>query len=134
MPVPDAAIRAKRKLTNRLIAAHDAARLRPHLTDDMLLIAGDGTLIQGADAVVSAFASQFADLAFVAYVRTTEAVEVAADGHRAAETGRWVGRWKPSVGTGAVEMSGVYMAAWRESRGQWLLERELYVTLRTDTP
>ena len=124
MTAPDAAIRAKRKLTNRLIAAHDAARLRPHLTDDMLLIAGGGELIQGADAVVAAFASQFDDAAFVAYVRTTDTVELAADGRRAAETGRWVGRWK----TGN-EMSGVYMAAWRESRGQWLLERELYVTL-----
>ena len=125
MPTPDTAIRAKRKLTNRLIAAHDAARLRPHLTDDMLLIVGDGDLIQGADAVVAAFAAQFADTAFVAYVRTSEGVEVAADGHRAAETGRWVGSWK-----GGAEVSGVYLAAWRESRGQWLLERELYVTLQ----
>ena len=125
MPVPDAAIRAKRKLTNRLIAAHDADRLRPHLTDDMVLIVGDGGLIQGADAVTAAFASQFADPAFVAYVRTTDTVELAADGRRAAETGRWVGTWK-----GGVEMRGVYMAAWRERRGQWLLERELYVTLR----
>jgi hypothetical protein len=58
-------------------------------------------------------------------VRTTDTVEIADDGHRAAETGSWVGRWK-----GGVEMSGVYMAAWRESRGQWLLERELYVTLQ----
>jgi len=124
MPVPDAAIRAKRKLTNRLIAAHDADRLRPHLTDDMVLIVGDGGLIQGADAVTAAFASQFADPAFVAYVRTTDTVELAAGGRRAAETGRWVGRW-----TGGVEVSGVYMAAWRERRGQWLLERELYVTL-----
>ena len=32
--------------------------------------------------------------------------------------------------TGGIEMSGLYMAAWRQSRGQWLLERELYVTLR----
>jgi len=125
MLAPDAAIRAKRKLTNRLIAAHDAARLRPHLTDDMLLIVGDGGLIQGADVVVAAFASQFADAAFVAYVRTTDTVELTADGRRAAETGRWVGRWK-----GGVEMSGAYMAAWRESRGQWLLKRELYVTLK----
>ncbi len=125
MPAPDVAIRAKRKLTNRLIAAHDAARLRPHLTDDMLLIVGDGELIRGADAVVAAFASQFADPAFIAYVRTTQAVELADDGRRAAETGRWVGSWK-----GGVEMGGVYMAAWRERRGQWLLERELYVTLR----
>jgi ketosteroid isomerase-like protein len=125
MPAPDTAIRAKRKLTNRLIAAHDAARLRPHLTDDMLLIVGDGALIQGADAVVAAFAGQFGDPAFVTYERTTDTVELAADGLRAAETGRWVGRWK-----GGVEMAGVYMAAWRESRGQWLLERELYITLR----
>jgi ketosteroid isomerase-like protein len=125
MPAPDIAIRAKRKLTNRLIAAQDAARLRPHLADDMLLIVGDGALIQGADAVVAAFASQFADPAFAAYVRTTETVAIADDGRRAAETGRWVGSWK-----GDVEVSGVYMAAWRENRGQWLLERELYVTLQ----
>ena len=125
MPAPDAAIRAKRKLTNRLIAAHDAARLRPHLTDDMLVIVGDGGLIQGADAVVAAFAGQFADAAFIDYVRTTDTVEIAEGGARAAETGRWVGTWK-----GGVEMSGVYLAAWRERRGQWLLERELYVTLK----
>ncbi|HEY4029776.1 MAG TPA: nuclear transport factor 2 family protein [Caulobacteraceae bacterium] len=122
---PDAAIRAKRKLTNRLIAAHDAARLRPHLTGDIMLIVGDGAVIQGAGAVVDAFAGQFADPAFVAYVRTTVTVDIAANGARAAETGHWTGTWK-----GGVEMSGVYMAAWRESRGQWLLERELYVTLR----
>ena len=126
MPDADTAIRAKRKLTNRLIAAHDAARLRPHMTEDMLLIVGDGGLISGADAVVAAFIGQFADAAFVTYVRTTQAVELAADGRRAAETGRWVGSWK-----GGVEMSGVYMAAWRETRGQWLLERELYITLRS---
>ena len=125
MPAPDIAIRAKRKLTNRLIAAHDAVRLRPHMTDDMLLIVGDGDLIRGADAVVSAFSAQFADPAFIAYVRTTDAVELADDGLRAAETGRWVGRWRNEV-----EISGIYMAAWRQSHGQWLLERELYVTLR----
>lgn len=125
MTTAETAIRAKRKLTNRLIAAHDAARLRPHLTDDMLLIVGDGDLITGADAVVAAFAGQFADPTFATYVRTTGAIEVAANGARAAETGHWVGRW-----TGAAEMSGVYLAAWRENRGQWLLERELYITLQ----
>ena len=125
MLAPEIAIRAKRKLTNRLIAAHDAERLRPHLSDDMLLIVGDGGLIQGADAVVAAFAGQFADAAFITYVRTTDSVEVASDGARAAESGRWVGTWKDGI-----EISGVYMAAWRETLGQWRLERELYVTLR----
>jgi ketosteroid isomerase-like protein len=121
---PDAAIRAKRKLTNRLIAAHDAERLRPHFTQDIVVIVGDGALIQGADAVIAAFAAQFADKTFDTYLRTTETVEIAANAARAAETGRWVGRWKTGV-----EMSGVYSAAWRENRGQWLIERELYVTL-----
>lgn len=125
MPAPDIAIRAKRKLTNRLIAAHDAPRLRPHLTKDMLLIVGDGEPIWGADAVVAAFAQQFADPDFVAYVRTTETVEIAANGHRGAETGRWIGRSKSSP-----EITGVYMAAWHEHHGQWLLGRELYITLQ----
>ena len=125
MPGPEAAIRAKRKLTNRLIAAHDAPRLRPHMTDDILLIVGNGDPIWGADAVVAAFANQFADATFGAYERTTETVELAADGLRAAETGRWVGYWKSGL-----EVTGVYMAAWRERHGQWLLERELYITLR----
>ncbi len=125
MPTTDTAIRAKRKLTNRLIAAHDAARLRPHLADDMMLIVGDGALIEGADAVVAAFAGQFADPGFLSYVRMTETVEIADDGLRGAETGRWIGSWK-----GGVEMAGVYMAVWRKVRGQWLLERELYVTLQ----
>jgi len=125
MPDAETAIRSRRKLTNRLIAAHDAERLRAHLTEDVLLIVGEGDLIQGADGVVAAFASQFADASFIAYDRTTETVEIAADGHRAAESGRGGGRWR-----GGLEVRGVYMAAWRERRGQWQLERELYVTLQ----
>jgi ketosteroid isomerase-like protein len=125
MPDTETAIRARRKLTNRLIAAHDAERLRAHFTDDILLIVGDGALLQGADAVVAAFADQFADTTFIDYVRTTDTVDIAHDARRAAETGQWVGRWR-----GGVALSGVYMAAWCEHRGQWRLERELYVTLR----
>ena len=124
MTAPQDAIAARRKLTNKLIAGKDARRLAPFFAPDIKVIVGDGSLILGARDVLEAFAGQFADPAFVAYVRTTETVEVAADGERAAETGRWVGTWQ-----GGVEMSGTYMAAWRAQKGQWLLERELYVTL-----
>ncbi len=122
---PAETIRAKRKLTNRLIAAHDAPRLRPHLTDDMLLIVGNGDLVEGADAVIAAFSNQFADPAFTTYVRTTDTVELADDSLSAAETGRWIGSW-----AGRVEVSGLYLAAWGQARGQWLLARELYITLK----
>jgi len=120
---PEDAIRARRRLTNKLIAAHEAARLRPFFAADVKLIVGDGALILGADAVIAAFASQFADPAFGTYVRETERVELDADGARAAESGRWTARW-----TGA-DMAGTYLAVWRKVTGQWVIESELYVTL-----
>lgn len=122
--LPVAEIRAKRELINVLIAAHDQEGLRAHMTDDVVLVGHDGPVFHGADAVVAAFAGQFADPAFVTYARTTGSVEVAASGLGAAERGRWVGSW-----SGGIKIGGVYLAAWREDGGQWRLERELYVTL-----
>lgn len=120
-------IRARRKLTNRLIAGRDAARLKPFLDPEVKLISGDGTLVTGAEAVLRAFARQFADPMFVTYVRTTGTVEVDAAGERAAESGHWVGTWRSEAGP--AEMSGLYLAVWRKTLGQWVIESELYVTL-----
>ena len=120
---PEDAIRARRKLTNKLIAAHEAQRLRPFFVPDVKLIVGDGALVLGVDAVIEAFAAQFADPAFKAYVRETERVALDDDGQRAAEHGAWIGRWADH------EMSGTYLAVWRKVTGQWVIESELYVTL-----
>jgi hypothetical protein len=123
MTAPDDAIRARRKLTNKLIAAHEAQRLRPFFAPDVKLIVGDGALILGVDDVIAAFAAQFAEPGFVAYVRETECVDIDAQAARAAERGRWTGRWADR------EMGGTYLAVWRKVTGQWLIESELYVTL-----
>ncbi|ATQ41323.1 nuclear transport factor 2 family protein [Caulobacter mirabilis] len=127
MTSPLDAIRARRKLTNKIIAAHEAARLKPFLHPDMTLITGDGSLVLGAQAVVDAFAGQFADPAFVRYVRATETVELDEFGDRAAESGRWTALWKS--GDGEQTMSGTYLATWRKLTGQWVIENELFVTL-----
>ena len=42
MTAPQDAIRARRKLTNRLIAAHDARRLAPFFDPQATLISGEG--------------------------------------------------------------------------------------------
>ncbi len=123
MTAPDDAVRARRKLTNKLIAAHEAARLRPFFSPDVKLIVGDGALILGVDDVIAAFAAQFAEPDFVTYVRETESVELDAEAARAAERGRWTGRWTDR------EMGGTYLAVWRKVTGQWVIESELYVTL-----
>jgi ketosteroid isomerase-like protein len=117
------AIRARRRLTNRLIAAHEADRLRPFFAPDIKVIVGDGGLITGADAVVETFAAQFREPGFVTYVRTPDSVELDAAGQRAAESGRWVAQHK------AGGMSGSYLACWRKVTGQWVIESELFVTL-----
>ena len=123
MTSPGDAIRARRRLTNKFIAAHEAQRLRPFFAADVKLIVGDGGLILGVDAVVDAFAGQFADPTFGTYVRETASVELDATGDRAAEAGRWTARW-----TGQ-EMGGTSLAVWRKVTGQWVIESELYVTL-----
>lgn len=121
MTAPQDAIRARRRLTNRFIAAHDAARLRPFFAPNVKVIVGDGALILGVDDVLSAFAAQFAEPGFTAYVRETTAVELDTAGARAAEHGRW-------TVTGS-SLGGTYLAVWRKVTGQWVIESELYVTL-----
>lgn len=119
MTAAEDAIRARRRLTNKLIAAKDALRLRPFFAADARLIPGGGGLILGADAIVEAFTAQFRETGFIAYVRTPETVEIDAAGDVAAETGRWTGNGQ----------SGAYMAAWRKQIGQWVIDSELFVTL-----
>jgi len=127
MTTPEDAIRARRKLTNKLIATKDAARLRPFFDPGLNLVAGDGGLIVGADAMLEAFASRFREPGFVAYVRTTESVTLDQDGLRAAEHGKWIGTWREAGAE--VRHGGDYLAVWRKVTGQWVIESELYVTL-----
>ena len=125
MTAPEDAIRARRRLTNKLIAAHEAQRLRPFFAPEVKVIVGDGALIAGADAVIAAFDAQFRDPDFLTYERTPEHVDLDQAGDRAAERGRWVGSWREG------RMSGVYLAAWRKVTGQWVIESETFVTLQS---
>ena len=119
------AVRARRKLTNRLIAEHAAERLTPFFEPDARVIAGDGGLILGIRAIVEAFAAQFADADFVTFRRDTQSVTITEAGERAAESGTWTAVYRAGEGP-----SGQYLAVWRKTVGQWRLESELYVTLR----
>ena len=127
LPMSETEIRSQRRRTNKLIAEHKAERLRPLFDAEIRLIAGDGTLIQGADAVVEAFAGQFEDATFVTYLRTTESVTIDGDGKRAAEPGTWVATWRGPRGD--MHVSGRYLAVWKKTGNQWVIESELFITL-----
>ena len=124
MTAPEDAIRARRRLTNKIIAAHDATRLKPFLDPQVKLIVGDGSLILGAQAVLDAFAAQFRDPDFVTYTRHPSEVQLDAEGARASERGGWTAEWRD-----APQVHGDYLAVWRKVVGQWVIESELFITL-----
>lgn len=127
MTTPVDAILARRRLTNKLIAAKAAVRLRPFFDPRVNVIVGDGTLITGVEAVIAAFAAQFSDPDFVAFIRTPDVVELDTLGARAAERGTWVAVSRSE----GEHIAGWYLAAWTKARGQWLIESETFVTLRS---
>jgi ketosteroid isomerase-like protein len=120
-------IRAQRLLTNELIAAHAADRLKPCFDPDATVIAGDGRVVSGRDAVIEAFEAQFKDPTFIAYLRTTEAVTLDRRGARGGESGTWIGSWQD--GDKRRELTGRYLAVWKKAGGKWVIESELFVTL-----
>ena len=120
----EAQIRALREQSNSAIAAHDADRTVSFMAPDIVVGVAGGPTLTGLDASRAAFAEQFADKAFVTYVRTTEQVTLA-DPMRATERGRWVGRWR--LKSGMHEQGGSYVAEWRFSEMGWLIYSEVFL-------
>jgi hypothetical protein len=126
---PTAMVRAQRTESNVAIAAHDAVRLRKLFDDDYHGIRGtSGDLDSGGDATTSGYANEeFKDPTFVTYRRTPTSIVTARSGKRVAEAGHWEGIWRKSDGT--MRKTGVYLAMWIPSAGNWRLKSEAFVTL-----
>lgn len=122
-------IRVLRAQSNAAIAAHDAAALRLLLADDYYGISGTrGTLDSGAAATAQSYAEdEFRDGTFVAYERSPQRIVIARSGHRAAESGRWVGIWHKPDGT--MRKTGIYLAMWLPVGDSWRLKSESFVAL-----
>jgi uncharacterized protein (TIGR02246 family) len=122
------AIRRLRADFNSAIAAHDPGALPKFWREDIHVTTGAGRQLPGRDAVRAAFEAIFADATFITYTRTPDRVELNVAGVRAAESGHWLGQWKKPDGT--MEWRGTYLAMWRKENGQWLIQSELYVSLK----
>lgn len=122
------AIRQQRRRTNKLIADHEAERLRPFFLPTVTVIAGDGWVVSGLDELIRRFDEFFKDPTFIAFERKTETVILDKAGARASERGDWVASWHGATGT--MTGGGQYQAAWKKVETQWLLESEQFITLR----
>lgn len=124
MNEPAQQIRALREQSNQAIAAHDADRTVSFMAQDIVVHVAGGPTLAGRDASRATFTEQFADRAFVTYVRTIDQVTLA-DPMHATERGRWIGRWR--LTTGMHEQGGSYVAEWRFSEMGWLIYSERFV-------
>lgn len=121
------AIRTRRAAFNRAIAERDADAIAPILARECVMVTGsDSAVIAGRMAQVKVWRREFAAPSPAVYVRTPGSITVSPVEPIAMETGAWQGT---DSATGAVTSSGTYAAKWRELRGEWVIEAEIYVTL-----
>lgn len=121
------AIRSARAAFNRAIAERDAAAIAPLLARDCVMVTGsDSAVIAGRMAQVKIWRREFAAPSPVVYVRLPGAITVSPVEPIALETGEWQGM---DSDKDVVIASGVYTAKWRELRGAWMIEAEIFVTL-----
>lgn len=121
------AIRARRAAFNRAIAERDADAIAPILARDCVMMTGsDSAVISGRMAQVKVWRREFSAPSPAVYVRMPASIAVSPVEPVAMESGEWQGT---DSATGAATASGSYAAKWRELRGEWVIEAEIFVTL-----
>ena len=127
-----AAVLALRAANNRAIAAHDLSAFTPMFAEDAVFVWSDGSSGIGKAGLVQRFTRDFADPAFVTYVRTPTQVAVSEQGARAVEHGTWTAIKRGAQGE--TRYGGDYAAHWARTANGWQVRGELYVKLRCAGP
>lgn len=121
-----------RAASNRAIATHDMGAFLPYFAEDAVFVWSNGSSAIGKAGLQTFFARDFADPAFVAYIRTPERVSVSETGVRGVEHGTWTAiKREPR---GETLYGGDYMAHWFKTPEGWQIRGEVYVKLRCAGP
>jgi uncharacterized protein (TIGR02246 family) len=121
-----------RAVSNQAIAAHDLAAFLPVYAEDAVFVFSNGSSAVGRAGLAAVFAKDFADPAFVTYVRTPGAIAVSDQGVRAVEHGTWTAFKREA--RGETRYGGDYAAHWFKTPAGWRIRGELYVKLRCAGP
>lgn len=134
-PADEAAtIRAARLAYNAVIAGRQADQLSDFASDDIAVMASNGSIIEGKAALTASYAGrEFQDPAFIAYDRQPDTIEVAPNGRFAVERGHWRGRFR-TAGGGETGNRGLYQAGWVRTPAGWRIRTEADVKLVCATP
>lgn len=118
-----AVIRADRTSSNAAIARHDIDGMAKYWMPDFVQTIGRGITLTGKNMIKADWKEVFKANKTVAYVRTPTSITVGDNGIMAWETGTWEAKNSYSKG-------GNYSAMWRKTNGEWMLQAELFVSLK----
>jgi len=119
------AIRLRRMAFNRALADADLNGIGPLLAANAILVTGtDSAVLSSRKAQMLAWKRAFAATPRTVYIRTPGDIIVSPVEPIAMEQGHWQG-----VAAGTERTSGTYVAKWRRSASDWVVEAEIYITL-----
>jgi len=116
-----------RKLSNIAIKEHQIEKIVKHLTEDIVIMSGNGTLIHGKDSLTTYLNNIFINNEDLYFVRDPKNIEINKNAGLAWETGNWKAIRSKTVNWN--EIGGNYSAMWREIDGIWKIRSQLFVTL-----
>ncbi|WP_068090004.1 YybH family protein [Novosphingobium rosa] len=127
----DLAIRLRRAAFNHALAQGDLAAIGPLLAQGAQLITGtDSAVLAGRKAQLTAWKREFAAQPRTIYLRKPERIVASSVEPIALEHGVWTGTSSDLASGGEQTSGGDYTAKWRKIAGDWVIEAELYLTLR----
>lgn len=118
----------RRVAFNRAIAVHDLSNMDEYCAADIIVITSRNSKFVGRDQYASGLEQEFTSKEGVVYTRSPESINVFPAWEMAAESGRWLGKWKN--GSESIEVEGSYYAKWKKSNGQWLIMAEIFTPLK----
>jgi len=120
-------VRAQRAAFNGALARGDLPAIATFLAENAQIMTGLSSLVlNGRAAQIGMWWEDFRAADRASYVRSPDRIELSPIGPMAMETGRWRG---VNVKSAAANWaSGSYSAKWRQIKGRWLIESEIYMT------
>jgi len=125
-PCDEGALRQARSAFNAAIRDDDIAALRALFAEDIVLVTGtDSDVIMGRESQLQLWRAEVGDPNSLSYLRETADVQISSRYGLGIESGAWTG----SAPAGD-EVGGEYSAKWRCDNAQWILEAEIFTTMR----
>ncbi len=115
-------ITESRTATNKAIANHDIKTLMSYFSDDIIIIRGDGSVLQNKTVVEKTWQKIFIEQPTISFIRSPDEIVISNNKLNAWEKGKW-------QGVNTYSSGGNYAAVWQYDNNIWKIKAEFFVAL-----